>query len=405
MLKRQIQQDQINPQLNTAGGPFTGVPPNFDPNQFYTFVPPQPPPAPAKKGLSPLMLVIIILVIGGGAFYYYDSMEADTGKPVAEQTDPNDPLAKLTPEQRTQVKELYSMGEQMLTQEKYGLASEKLKQLHEIIKEGYLDSKEMLTRIEAALSTKEQTLRDEETQRQQKENLQKIIEIALKCEKLLTPKVTVEQMSECLAPIAQIDATSPEYVRLTGEADRLQRERELKDQQKKSFEEQVAELTAVYKKAESTQQEGYAFKAMDQYKGVIKSELPDPKKLKEKAKQRIEFIQQKIAEKTAKNIESADSLAKDSKLKDAVSFLREALIYDPNNKKLTQKIDTYREELRRQSRLLYQESIIDESYGLVDSTETRQGAKDKWKKIVEIDVDDGEYYRKAIIKLRRYGAF
>jgi hypothetical protein len=37
--------------------------------------------------------------------------------------------------------------------------------------------------------------------------------------------------------------------------------------------------------------------------------------------------------------------------------------------------------------------------------ETRPGAKDKWKKIIELDLDDGEYYRKAFIKLRRYGVF
>jgi len=399
----QIQQDQINPQLNTMGGPFTGVPPNFDPNQFYTFVPPQPPP-PQKKGLSPLMLVIIILIIGGGAFYMYDSQSEDTGKKIGDVADPSDPLAKLTPEQRTQVKELYSMAEQMLTQEKWGLAGEKLRQLHEIIKDGYLDSKAMQARVAEAEATKEQQLRDEEVARIQKENLAKIAEAAAKCEKLLTPQVTVEQMSECLAPIAQIDATSPEYVRLTAEAERLQRERELKAEQKKAFQEQVEELASVFKKAESIQNEGYAFKAIEQYKKVIASELPDPKKLKDKSKQRIDFIQQKISEKTAKNIEAADALAKDGKLRDAVAFLREALVYDPNNIKLTQKIETYREELKRQSRLLYQESIIDESYGIVDSTETRQGAKDKWKKIVEIDVDDGEYYRKAVIKLRRYGA-
>ena len=85
--------------------------------------------------------------------------------------------------------------------------------------------------------------------------------------------------------------------------------------------------------------------------------------------------------------------------------MRESLIYDPENAKIKDKIEAYTEELRRQARVLYQESIIDESYGVVDSTDTKQGAKDKWKKITEIDIDDGEYYRKAVIKLRRYGVF
>lgn len=402
----QIQQDQINAQLNTGGGPFTGIPPQFDPNQFYTFVPPQPPKPAPKKGPSPIMVIIILLVIGGGAFYYFDSMQSDqNGQQANGAVDPNDPLSKLTPEQKTQVRDLYSMAEQMLTQEKYELAGERLDRLHELVKEGYLDSKEMKSRVENALSTKEQALRDEIAQREKKEQLQQIAEISARCEKLLTPQVTVEQMAECLAPLSKIDVTAPEYVRLSSEAERLQRERELKDQQKKTFQEQVDELVAVFKKAESTQGEGYAFKAIEQYKDVIKSELPDPNKLKDKAQQRINFIQEKIAEKTTANMASADTLAREGKLKNAVAFLRDALVYDPNNKKITIKIESYREELKRQARLLYQESIIDESYGIVDSTETKQGAKDKWKKIVEIDVDDGEYYRKAVIKLRRYGAF
>ena len=53
--------------------------------------------------------------------------------------------------------------------------------------------------------------------------------------------------------------------------------------------------------------------------------------------------------------------------------------------------------------VLYQESVIDESYGIVDNSETRQGAKDKWKKIVELDLDDGDYFKKAVLKLRKYG--
>lgn len=399
----QIQQDQINPQLNTGGGPFTGIPPQFDPNQFYTFVPPKPPPQPPQKKLSPMMLIIIVLIVGGGLFYFFDS-DNSGGKPLADHADPTDPLAQLTPEQRTQVKEYYSMAEQMLTQEKYDLALEKLAKLYEIAKDGYLDSKELKNRAENALFTKEQARKDEENQRNKEQQQKMIAEVLAKCEKLLNPELTVEKMQECLAPMSQIDIT-PEYTRLMEEADRIQKERERKAEQAKSYEMQVKDMDALFKKAEATQNEGYAFKAIENYSDVVKADLPDPKKLKMKAKDRIAFIQEKIAEKTSKNVTLAETLAQEGKLKDAVISLRESLVYDPENKKLKEKIESYREELKRLSRLLYQEAIIDESYGMVESTETKQGAKDKWKKIVETDVDDGEYYRKAVIKLRRYGVF
>ncbi|MNU08930.1 hypothetical protein D3C72_2552040 [compost metagenome] len=53
---------------------------------------------------------------------------------------------------------------------------------------------------------------------------------------------------------------------------------------------------------------------------------------------------------------------------------------------------------------LYQEGILEESFGNVDGGESKAGAKDKWKKILELDVSDGEYYKKAYIKLKKYGA-
>jgi tetratricopeptide (TPR) repeat protein len=215
--------------------------------------------------------------------------------------------------------------------------------------------------------------------------------------------VTVDQMRECLVPMSQIDVTAPEYVRLTSEAEKLEKERQVKEAETKTAESEVKQLAELFQSAEKIQNEGYAFKAIKQYKKVIDSPLLDPKKLKELAQKRIAFIEEKVAEKSVKGISQADALFQEGKLKAAVNLLRESQIYDPENRKIKDKIDYFSQELRRQTRSLYQEAIIDESYGIVDSTETKQGAKDKWKRITEIDLDDGEYYKKAVIKLRRYG--
>jgi hypothetical protein len=53
---------------------------------------------------------------------------------------------------------------------------------------------------------------------------------------------------------------------------------------------------------------------------------------------------------------------------------------------------------------LYQEGILEESFGNVDGAESKVGAKDKWRKILELDITDGEYFKKAYIKLKKYGA-
>jgi pSer/pThr/pTyr-binding forkhead associated (FHA) protein len=402
--------DQINPQLNRSGGPFTGMPPGGQPNQFYNFVPPNNTTPPEKISLwkkltnsKPLLMAAVLLILGG-AYYASEMMnEPDVKKTTKAIVDENDPFSKLTPAQQSQVKEYYTLAEQMIDQAKYDLALAKIAKIHDILKEGYKESKALEKRADDANKQILQTQLDEERQKVEKENLEKIGIVAEKCKKILLPNITVDKMSECLVPIAQINVTAEPYVQLMAEAEKIQKDREMKAAQAKSNEEQIQELVELFKKAEATQAQGFAYKAIKNYRLVIGSALPDPKKLKKKAEERIAFIELKIADKTAQTVATADTFVQEGKLKLAVYSLRDSLIYDPENKKVKDKIESYREELKRQSRLLYQESIIDESYGLVDSTETKQGAKDKWKKITELDVDDGEYFKKAVIKLRRYG--
>jgi hypothetical protein len=46
---------------------------------------------------------------------------------------------------------------------------------------------------------------------------------------------------------------------------------------------------------------------------------------------------------------------------------------------------------------LYQEGILEESVGEVET------AKTKWKKIIDQSLPDEDYYKKAKMKLKKYG--
>lgn len=406
----QIQQDGVQMQLDASGGPFTGIPSSDQQqaNQFYSFTPPPqaPPPSAWKKFTQnkPLVAIAVLLFLGG-AYYVSELLNAPSEKKVVQTVQGTDPFSKLTPEQQNEVKELYTLADQMITQQKYDLALEKLRRVHDLLPKGYKDSIALELQADQSLKTIVQQQKDEEMAKAKEEAMKKIAEIAEKCKKILNAKITAEQMRECLAPMAAIDPSSPDYIRLISEAETIEKDRQAKELQTKSREEEIALLKDDFKKAEAMQEAGYAFKAIKLYKIVIQSNRPDPSKFKDKAKKRIALIEEKIAEKSKKGITQADLLFQEGKLKDGILVLRETLIYDPDNASIKARIDSYTQELRRQARLIYQESIIDESYGIVDSTETKQGAKDKWKKITEIDLDDGEYFKKAVMKLRRYGVF
>ena len=404
----QVEQYDVQQQLVTSDSPFTGMPGENgqDPNQFYNFQAPPQQQAPivAKKSLmqNKPMLAIIVLVLLGGAYFISEILSPQEPTIISKGNE-SDPFSKLSPAQQKEVQEYYSLAEQMYNLQKYDLALEKIRKIKEILPSGYKDSAKIELDAEQAGLTALQRLKDEEALKEKEEREIKNKKIISVCEKLINPKVKTADMSECLAPVVAFDPANNDVVRLMAESEKIEKNRLQKESEIKIYEEQVHELIKLFAEAEAIQVQGYAFKAIKRYKIVVQTDLPDPKKLKEKAKDRIAFIEQKIRDKSEGSISTADNLFKVGNIKDAVITLREAKVYDPNNKSIQEKIDSYALELKRQVRTIYQESIIDENYGLIENTETKQGAKDKWKKITEIDLEDGEYFRKAVTKLRRYG--
>ncbi len=395
-------------QLNTDknGSPFTGLSQNNDKNKFFNFTTPNSTQAPTgfKKVLAnkPLLIAFCLVFLGVAAYFggFLNSEEPLVASAVKTE---GDAFAKLTPKQQTEITEMYSLADQMMAQQKYDLALEKIRKIHEILPSGYKESKAIQTQAEQSLLTIVQQQEDEKRVREEEEQKKMFLEVAAKCEKMLVIDINIDKIKECLVPIASIDPTNSEYVRILSKAEKLDTDKKIKQAEQRSYGEQVEQLKKMFALAEKNQNAGFAFKAIKYYRSVVDSTLPDPDKLKSKAIYRVSFIEKKVAEKTQNSITQADSLFQEGKLKQSVLSLRESLIYDPNNKKVKEKIDTYTNELRRQMMILYQESVIDESYGIVDNSETREGAKGKWKKIVETDLEDGDYFKKAILKLRKYG--
>jgi len=412
----QVEEYDVQPQIQAGDSPFTGMPggQQFDPNQFYTLnqgpgMPgpgniPNAPIPPAKKKITqnkPLMLTIALVVLGL-AYYASENLNQPERLPVAPVSD-SDPFSRLTPAQQKEVQELYALAEQAYAQQKYDLALEKINKLREILPTGYKDSERIALEAEQANLTLVQAEKDAQARKEREEQEARMKEIVLSCEKLLSPNITAAEMNQCMAPVVAMNPDHPDYLRLMGEAERIEKDRVQKEVEARTREQQIEEFKRLFKDAEQVQEQGYAFKAIKKYEAVLNSQLPDPGNLKRIAKSRIEFIKEKIQEKSEGSMNAAESFIKQGNLKQAVLTLREAQVYDPNNQDIKEKIETYSYELTRQVRAIYQESIIEENYGIIENTETKQGAKEKWKKITEIDLEDGEYYKKAVVKLRRYG--
>lgn len=413
----QIEQYDVQQQLVTSESPFTGMPGGEEQvsGQYYGFE--QPPPLQKeipKTGLQKLIqnkpvLIAVVLLILGGAYYVSEMLKESEVVPTAAKVESGDPFSKLTPAQQKEVEEYYVLAEQMINQQKYDLALEKIRKIKEIIPTGYKEIDRFEHDAKGGLLAMLERQKDEEAKKENEELFVKNTEILANCAKLLNPDITSSDMNSCLAPVIALPGERPEIsnevTRLLAEAEKIEKSKEQKAKEAKTYEQQVDEMKKLFANAEAVQTQGYAFKAIKKYKLVVnRVDLPDPDNLKNKASERIEFIERKIKEKSEGSISSAETLFKDGNIKGAIITLREARIYDPENKNIQEKIDFFSMELKKRVKTIYQESVIDENYGVIENTETRSGAMEKWKKITEMDLEDGEYFRKAVTKLRRYGA-
>jgi hypothetical protein len=200
---------------------------------------------------------------------------------------------------------------------------------------------------------------------------------------------------------------NPMHIQITevkAEFEALLADREMKRQQQAEINKRIAQLRRIYEEAEKSEKEGEYLAILEAYSRVTESKLPDPGRLKIKAENRIRQLKKEMADKIKKFEEESIGFEQKKNIRQAVLTLREAIKIDPTREDLKDKAEALKNELRKQMMEIYQEGILEESFGNVEGGDNRAGAKEKWKKIVDTDLPDGEYYQKAYIKLKKYGA-
>lgn len=314
-----------------------------------------------------------------------------------------DPLLQLTTEQKALVKQSYQLAKNYYMQGRYESARGELVKMKEFVPE-YSDSEKLSQLIDQAIYIQQESVKNERLEKEKIERDQKIQEVVEVCKKKLNPEVEMETIDACLSEIIQFDPTHPKIIALKTQTEKLISDRNEKDIEKKQRRTLIAQLQAIFAKAEKIQKTQGPLESIAAYLRVTKSPLPDPHGLKPKSERMIAAIRSEMDKKSQQYIIEADGFAEQKKLKEAVLSLRKAQRVNPTNSSLQERIDDYVNTLKKQMMVYYQESILEESFGNVDGIDNKTGAKEKWKKIMDLDVPDGEYYKKASLKMKKYGA-
>lgn len=350
-------------------------------------------------------LIVGAVVLLAVAYLFSGESKAPPAQPgqLVAPGSPQEMFNKLAPEQQALVRQRYKDAKNLYMQGKYQLAQDEIIKIQNVIPE-YEDIREIERLSKEAIFIQEQQRRQEQIEIAKAEAEEKIQKQVVVCQKKITPTITASEMEDCLSPVLQFNPEHPRILDLKSQVDMLTAQREAKEAERAAYQSLVAKMRGLYGWAQGVHKKGKPLDAIAAYEKVVDSKLPDPSGYKGQAQRNIASIRQMMNSKTASLQAEAEKQYQSQNLRGAILSLRKARSLDPTNDELPDRIERYTTELRKQMMTLYQEGILEESFGNVDGGESKAGAKDKWKKILDLDIPDGEYYKKAYIKLKKYGA-
>jgi pSer/pThr/pTyr-binding forkhead associated (FHA) protein/tetratricopeptide (TPR) repeat protein len=354
-------------------------------------------PAVQKKNPQTIRLLIAVLIIGGGWMYFSDP-NSGKGEPDQKRSAAasSSPFEKLSPEQQQYVKDSYRLAESLFKQGRYELARQEISKIHQLVPM-YMESKTLEQLADVAIQTQIDQQKAEAREKDQRQLETTILEQVEKCRPLLRQQVTPSRMDDCLSSVIALNPSHPEIMNLRAQAEELHSQRLIARERASDYRAQVRRRDALFGRAQDLLAKGDTEGAIRVFQSVISSSLADPKNLRAEARRQIASIQQNKVESQAVLQKQADEAYQRGDLKSAFNALKQAQRINPDNEVVRGRMTSILRDLRKQMQAYYQEAILEESVGEVDS------AKAKWKKIIETSVPEEEYFKKSTIKLKKYG--
>jgi pSer/pThr/pTyr-binding forkhead associated (FHA) protein len=320
----------------------------------------------------------------------------DNQKGEVEQTSSSNIITfeKLTPEEKSIVMDSFKLGKNHFNQKKYANCVKEFEKLHKIIP-FYMNSKEIAGLCDQTLALEKE---NNEIERKRKEKVlmeQRILAIVEDCKQQNLTNST--EANECIGPAITMYPDHPAI--LDYQNNILIHEQKNRDEASKRAyrQQQISKGESLYFNAKSSFEKQNFRQAIDRFEAYISSSYPDPKGYRGLASKDLSVAKKKLAEKVRLNFDECKKLYNDRRFKESILSCLEALDEDPNN----QEVDAYKKmvtsELRKEMKTIYQDAILEESLGNIDA------AKEKWKKIMELDLESDEFYQKSKSKLKKYG--
>lgn len=360
-----------------------------------------------KKRKFMIYGVVALLVVV--AFLGMDDSEVNkTGSSEKASTEPKKLMSTfeaLSPEQQDFVQASYSAAHRFFTAEQWDLCISEIEKVHRFVPEGYsnpsfpdaLPSKQMLNIAETAAATLRDQARLEEEKKAKKEFAQKLERSIQMCEQQAS-QMSLSQAESCLEFVFSASPDNPRAMAILENIKERNRQKQIAARQASKRRSLVSQGESLYNRAKAVDRKGDPLDSIEAYEEHIKSSYPDPNNLKARSRARIDEIRANISAVVEKlRDQLQDYFESEDQLREAILTADKIIRLNPNHTEATDKRAQAVTRLNAKLREEYQDSIFKEAHGDIDR------AKKIWRRIISLDVEGGEYFNKAQIKLKKHG--
>ncbi len=353
-------------------------------------------PNPSKNSITGLIRAIcLIAIIGCGGFYYY---EQNKPKPKVDNSEESITFAKLSPQNQVKVQSIYKVSKGLYMKGNFELALSQLKKLHNILP-AYQDSREIEKFCIQSREIKEQQAYIAKKKKKQKEHEKKLKRIISSCTKKYKDTLEFSEAQSCFSEVLEFDPENLIVQSFLSDIEMRIEEKKDKELIAKEYRDRVATNQRLFNKAKKVEALGNPFETIIAYQKYLKTKYPDPKKLKQVAKDKITSIENSLKEQKESSMKQARTFASTGNLSGAIVSGKKALEASPEDIEITDFIRKHQNTLNNDLKNLYTNSVLEEKYGNLGE------AKKLWDAILKIDTPNGEYRRRVNKKLDQYGDF
>ncbi len=314
----------------------------------------------------------------------------------AENSSSSPTFDQLSEEKKRWVKDSFNLSKTMYMQGKFSLCLAELTKLHDVVP-AYDNSTELQVFCKQGHDL---TLKQQDADRKEREKTEAvrfITQVVEDCRRQMDKSTTLDDVRICLSPAIERDPENQALLDLQSQVQMNQSERERKQQDKVNA---VAHRDAgerQFQKAKALFKAGELTKALSAYQKFLDGGYPELETQRSEAQRDVAQARKELDAKVSGLLATCRENLDKSQFKAAYLSCDKVLKENAGNPEAAKMKATALSELRRELKSMYEDSVLEESMGNIDS------AKDRWKQILEKSVPGDEYFNKSRRNLQKYG--